>query len=624
MLSEKQLRYWRTLSLLLVAGFPHLFSLAGDFVFDDAACVRDNTIVQKGLTIEGIHWAFSAPRFGSWSPITWLSHMFVCQAFGMRPWAHHLFSLLVHLASTWMLFRLLIESTENVSLSWLTAVIWGVHPVGVESVAWIAERKGALSALFGIWALRSYVHFARQPTWGNYIGVIALLAISLASKQMWVSFPLLAFLWDVWPLQRLSTFKIDRRTLLAAWPLLREKTAVFILVGVMMFVAVEGQSQLGAIQELPISVRLGNYFLSLALYLRDLLFPFWLCAFYPHPGDTLDFVKVLPAALVVSIITAGVLYTRDRVWFTGWFWFLIALAPVGGLVQVGVHGRADRYMYTPMIGLIIPLVWRLGPFICRLAPQLARPVAVALVASLVLISACQSMFWRDTVTLFGRCVAVTGPNDFACYNLAIGLHRQAVTERKRGSAHSADALMEQAFANYQQAVDLAKMDGKMLENIGEVFFQHQNLAGAELAFQKAIRQKPTLKKAQLRLAQLCLRTGRVMEASQRLIELANQFSTDADIVFVTTWMFSTSTNDSLRDPVRALAILRKYQQLGGKPTATIWDAQAAAFAGMGDFLAAQASAEQAEMLARAEGDSHLASRIAERKAGYQNRREYRE
>jgi hypothetical protein len=408
------------LAVIVAAAFAP--AVGNGFVgYDDPGYVTRQPHVAGGLTAQGLAWSLTAVLQSNWHPLTWVSHMLDVTLFGLSPPGHHATSVLLHLTNTLLLFHLLHRETRRVGPSLFVAAVFGVHPLHVESVAWVAERKDVLSTLFWLLALAAYGTYTRRPGLGRYALVLVLFAAGLASKPMVVTLPLTLLLWDVWPLARIVRVGL-RRALL-------EKVPFAALAGLSAGMTIHAQQAGGSLvagDALPLALRLGNAAVSYVVYVRQLVWPIGLAAFYPHPVEGLAAWTVGAALLALVAVTVGAIRSRRRrPWlFVGWGWYLITLMPVIGIVQVGLQARADRYMYVPMIGLLIALAWTADEVVSRSRVATARmTTALAGLAILALGVAAwrQVHVWRDGVTLWTHALAVTDDNFIAHDNLGVEL-----------------------------------------------------------------------------------------------------------------------------------------------------------------------------------------------------------
>lgn len=367
--------------------------------YDDAQFVFDNEHVRGGLTGEGLRWAFTSAQIGYY-PLTWLSHMLDVQLFGMNAGGHLATALLLHILSTLALFFALRQLTNAPIRSAFVAALFAIHPMHVESVAWVAERKDTLSTFFGMLALLAYA-FRREKKWM----VAAALAASLLSKQMLITLPFVLLLLDWWPRRRLNAAAV------------KEKAPLFVLTVIGAIVAVIGQRNLNAVQTseaLPFGDRLANAAVAYVKYLGKMFWPTDMAVIYPFTA--VSTAAMLGALALLAAITAIAWSLRKRAPYllVGWLWYLGTLVPVIGLVQIGAQSMADRYTYFPYIGLFIAVVWALHDLMPKPAIAYAGAAAVALLAFLAFQ---QVRVWQSTTTLFAHAIAVTGPNPVAEYSL---------------------------------------------------------------------------------------------------------------------------------------------------------------------------------------------------------------
>ena len=318
--------------------------------YDDIDYISSNPNVASGLTWDGVRWALTTGYSANWHPLTWMSHMLDVQVFGMNPGAHHVVNLVLHVLSTVLLFGILQRMTGETGKSAFVAALFAVHPLHVESVAWAAERKDVLSTVFFMLTLWAYLYYVRQPSWRRYVGVAACLALGLMAKPMLVTLPILLLLLDVWPLKRPLNVKLVTEKL----PLLALSVASSVI-------TVLVQRQGGAVMRLdqvPLSLRLANAPIAYVHYIGKMFWPAGLVAMYPLPREipAFEVAGALAILLAVSVIVARA--GRRRPYFVvGWLWFIIALLPVIGIVQVGAQSSADRYTYMPLIGLFLMIAW---------------------------------------------------------------------------------------------------------------------------------------------------------------------------------------------------------------------------------------------------------------------------
>jgi protein O-mannosyl-transferase len=532
-LARSRFPVWLMAALLGLATLALYWpTLRHDFVnYDDDIYVTANLHVQQGLTWGNLKWAFINPVGPNWHPITMLSHMLDCQMYGLKPWGHHLTNMLLHAVNTMLVFLLLRDLTGAFWRSALVAALFGWHPLHVESVAWVAERKDVLSALFGLLSLWFYVRYAQaKSAIGNYLLALLFLALGLMSKAMLVTWPFVMLLLDYWPLGRFAPSKV--------WRLVREKIPFFALAGLSSVVTYAVQQQGGAIasgETLPLFARGGNALISYCRYLGKLCWPTDLAVFYPYTGHW-PLAEVLLAGGLILGITVLLFLQRRRYPFMlmGWLWFVGTLVPVIGLVQVGEQAMADRYSYLPSVGWFILVIWgayelTLGWRYQVMALSAAGGVAIVLCMAL---TRQQLGYWQDGETLFRHALAVTENNFLAHNDLGIALGKQghldeAISQFEEairlkpdfgeahynlGAALSKQGHLDEAIPQFQEAIRLKPDYAKAHNNLGNVLSMQGHFDKAIPQFQEAIRLQPDLANAYYNLGNALAAKGRFDEA----------------------------------------------------------------------------------------------------------------
>jgi tetratricopeptide (TPR) repeat protein len=452
-----------------------------DFInLDDPTYVAANVRVQQGLTWENVKWTFSTYYFSNWHPLTWLSYLVDIEIFGTNPRAMHGVNLGWHVANVLLLFGLLKRATGVIWPSAVVAALFAVHPLHVESVAWISERKDVLSTFFWIGSLWAYCEYVKARCAGWYTAAVVLCALGLMCKAMLVTLPFVLLLFDLWPLRRFELSSpgwLGRVTKLVV-----EKIPFLVLAGVTAFFTFVAQQTGEAVipfEPLPLSARIENAFISYARYLAKTFWPTELSVFYPHPGGWPVMQFVVSLVLMAGVSVAAILYIRRHPFlFTGWFWFLGTLVPVIGLVQVGGQSMADRYTYVPSIGLFVAVVW-----LVRRAAARAPVPAMATVASIVIcictaLTHQQSRLWHDSITLFTHADRVAPPNSIVLNNLGSALLEVGRT-----------AEADQAFG---RALELDPEDVWALGNAGNSLLRAGRIDEALVAYRKALNAKPDI------------------------------------------------------------------------------------------------------------------------------------
>src|SRR5438128_1454261 len=403
-----------------------------DFVnFDDDLYVYNAPAIQVGLTIKGIALAFTSPHARNWHPLATISHMLDCQLYGLNAGGHHATNIVLHTIAVLLLFRVLRQITGALLKSLIVAALFAIHPLHVESVAWVSERKDVLTAVFFLLMLEAYVCYTRAASITRYLAVAVLFAAGLMSKPMLVSAPFILLLLDYWPLRRFEQPSSTKGRAKILQPdhqrrvvrrLFLEKIPLLVLsAGSCVITFVVQKRATGAIPPLPFPWRLQNAFASYVIYVWKTLWPTRLAVFYPHPDNTLAIWEVILAiGFLLAITVAAIVFRRERPYlFTGWFWYLGMLIPVIGLVQVGEQGYADRYTYLPHIGLFLVLAWSVADISARswLRRRFAAAVAVTVIIAFASCALMQTTYWRNSETLWTHTLAVTSNNDIAHNNL---------------------------------------------------------------------------------------------------------------------------------------------------------------------------------------------------------------
>jgi protein O-mannosyl-transferase len=461
-------------ALLVVATLLLYVRVAHDefLDFDDSQYVTKNVHVRTGLTLGNVAWAFTSFYAANWHPLTWLSHMADCQLFGLNSGAHHLVNVTLHVANVLLLFWLLQRATAEVWRSFVVAALFAVHPLNVETVAWLAERKSLLSMLFSLLTIATYGWYVRRPDWKKYLAVVGAFALALMAKPMAVSLPLVLLLLDYWPLERYEDLPFRRRWL----RLLVEKVPLLLMSAASSAVTMAAQrSVIVDTASLPLSLRMGNALVSYVAYIGKTFWPAKLAIFYPHPQQSLLWSDVIAAAVILVAITMAALYFyRARYLLMGWLLFVITLVPVIGIVQVGRQAMADHYAYIPCIGLFIIVTWGLSD----LAKAIAIPRVVPAVAALCLISASAAATsrylsdWQNGVKLFTHASIVAGQPDPAI-------------EGALGDSLVIDGRYDEAYQHYAQACLLRPGDDVCRYNMAEILFHRHQFRDALEQYQIA-------------------------------------------------------------------------------------------------------------------------------------------
>ena len=423
------------LAFLLALGTFALYlsSLQNGFInYDDPAYVTRNVHVQQGITRSNVAWAFRATVEANWHPLTWISHMADFEFFDGNPGGHHLTNLLLHVANVVLLFLLLQRATGCIWRSAVVAALFAFHPLNVESVAWIAQRKSLLCTLFMFTAIWAYYEYVRRPNLLRYLSVVFLFSLAAMAKPMVVTLPCALLLLDYWPLARIPdlAWNTRRESLFVIGRLVVEKAPLFLITigsAVITVYAQHSGGAVGSLSALPLSWRVKNALYSYMLYVSKAIWPSHLAVFYPHPENSLGLWKAVLASLLLFGITMIVWRARQhRYLLTGWLWFIGTLIPVIGIIQVGRQALADRYVYVPLLGLFLIAVWLVADWSARtkaLKPA-AIVLALAILSAFTYATSRQIGYWKNSYTLFTHAVKVTPQNGIAEDHLGIALCEQ--------------------------------------------------------------------------------------------------------------------------------------------------------------------------------------------------------
>ncbi len=475
-------------ALLLLTLLAYLPVFRNGFVeWDDPAYVTENSHVRGGLTPAGIVWAFRSLENANWHPLTWLSHMTDVSLYGLAPAGHHATSLLLHLLNTWLLYSALRSLTRTTWRSLAVAALFALHPLHVESVAWISERKDVLCTAFALLSIWAYARYAHRPAVQSYLWVALTLALGLMAKAMLVSLPLVLLLLDVWPLDRMR-FSEPR----LMWARIAEKLPLLALVLAASLVALLTQGRGGALTETTLAARVAQAMIGYTSYLQHTFWPVGLTAFYPYRPDP-PLLEVGCRVLTLLLITAGAVWSARRrpYLIVGWLWYVVTLLPVIGIVRIGQQEMADRYTYIPLIGVFIMLVWGVGEWIDASGRAAMRPRIAAALTGLVLASCAaattrQVTTWHDGVSLWTRAIAIGGTNAVSVNNLGAALERAG--------------RLDEAARRYDEAIALAPGNVRAHANLGNVRFAQGRYAEAARAYEDALRLQSDMPTALANLA----------------------------------------------------------------------------------------------------------------------------
>ncbi|MDM8554376.1 tetratricopeptide repeat protein [Desulfococcaceae bacterium HSG7] len=516
--------------------------------FDDGVYIYENHHIKDGLTFSNIVWAFTSDYAANWHPLTWISHIVDMSLYGMDSGRHHLTNVILHIINTLLLLYFFNFISRKLWVSGFIAALFALHPLHVESVAWVAERKDLLSTLWGVSALISYVRYVKYKEFKWYLFALFFFIVSLMSKPMLVTLPFILLLLDYWPLKRFSFYTSNAKNELKAvsiWRLILEKLPFFVLAAGSGIVTVIVQKSGGAVAPLDtfaLDLRIGNAMVSYLQYIWKMIWPCGLAVFYPHPGK-LPLWQIIGAFLLLMVISVSVFrYGRQRPYLMiGWLWYLIMLIPVIGLVQVGSQAMADRYTYLPLTGLFIIITWGGPELLSHLKHYKAilSFFAIATICILTFMTWMQVSYWKNDSTLFQHALDVTQNNYLAHNNLGLALARkgelsEAVLQYSKslqikpsqqrvhnnwGITLAKQGKPDEALTHFNSALHIDSSFKDAHNNIGFVLANQGKLDKAIHHYNLALRKDPFFIRAHNNLATALLIQGRTEEAAYHYSEV---------------------------------------------------------------------------------------------------------
>ena len=543
--------------------------------YDDPEYVAANPAVNRGLSLTSLSWAFTHVHGGNWHPLTSLSHMLDAQLFDLNPAGHHFINVLLHSVTVLLLFFVLRGLRPGAGDLWPAAfvsAIFAIHPLRLESVAWISERKDVLSAMLFMAALVIYARYVQKPSLGIYFLLLVVFALGLMAKPMLVTLPLVLLLLDYWPLDRASPSgrgKGGKAThAITTWPrLVMEKLPLIILAAASSTVTLVAQKgALESFEQISFLSRISNAVVSCLVYLRQLVWPADLSVFYPYPYTGLPGWIVLSCALVLLAITVISIKVRKShpYLFVGWMWYLVMLLPVVGLVQVGRQSHADRFTYLPQIGLTISVAWGAAALVrtwgvSRFVVWCASGVVIA---ALALSTNAQAGYWRNSEALWNRALSVTMSNDVAHTNLS--------------EIYLKSGRPEEAIRHARAAIEIYPNNAQAANNLGVGLLRTSRAREAKQYFEKSVRLRPE-----------------GVNATQSLA-----------------WILAASPDPDQRDGNRAVELAEHANQLTNRSNVIVLHTLAASYAAAGRFDDAVRAGEEALRLATERGDTHILAELS--------------
>ncbi len=652
--------------------------------YDDNTYITENPNVTGGITQDSVIWAFTKLYMANWHPLTWLSHMLDCEIYGLNPVGHHVTSVLIHTASSLLLFWTMRKMTGAIWTSAFVAAVFALHPLHVESVAWAAERKDTLSGLFWMLTMFAYARYAERPNFTRYSLVLLVFTLGLMSKPMVITLPFVLLLLDWWPLDRLARFKNKATAATARFQkatilrLLIEKVPMLVLTalsGVITIIAQHSGGAVATLEHISLDCRIANAFISYISYIGKTLWPSGLAVPYPNPHKSIsDTVSLICISLFVLMTVISVYAGRRRKYIVvGWLWYVGTLVPVLGLIQVGEQGMADRYMYVPMLGLLIIIAWFVKDVVSK-RPHwkvIAAVLAVAALSSMAALTRTQVRYWQNDLTLFEHALKITknntiAENNYGCAFLAEKRLNEAVlhfnnslllnplytnARNNLGNAFMLQGKFKEAIECFNSVLQQAGDSAKIHYQLGVAMSEQGQFDDAVKHLAKAIKLDPMYPDAQNRIGAILTVTGKSEEAIGYLKEAvrinpdemeayanlgmayeqlgqyenaiknwtkALELSPNSiEILNNLAWILATADVPSVRDAQKAIGYAKRACELTADKDAECLDALASGFAAAGKFDEAVRIAEKALNAARISGQENLFVEIHKRMELYQ-------
>jgi tetratricopeptide (TPR) repeat protein len=587
--------------------------------YDDREYVTRNYHVQAGLTLENIRWSFTATQANNWHPVTWLSHMLDCWMYGMNPGHHHMINVLLHILNTLLLFFIFKRISGSRWKSAFVAALFALHPLHVESVAWVAERKDVLSTFFWMLALWSYTGFVENPRPDKYLLLILFYILGLMAKPMIVTFPCVLLLLDYWPLKRfqLRPSKNEDQAIQRSFyfGLIWEKIPLFLLSVASSIVTFLVQKNSGAVDSLaaiPFHVRIANAMVSYVNYIGKMLWPHNLAVLYPYP-KSIAMWKMAGAGvllIMISVFVFRVLKSKPYL-AVGWLWYLGTLVPVIGIVQVGSQALADRYTYVPLIGIFIMVTWGISDLVSKWQYRNFGlfTVAASILSIFIITSRMQVAYWSNSVTLFEHAVNVTGGSSTAQLNL--------------GEALAEQGNIGNSAKHYLEAIKIRPGYAKAYNNLGVILAGQGKTEDAIRFLSKALQIIPGYAGAHFNLGKIYANLNNPEKAIFHYKKAVQLDPNMTQALYHLSWILSTVEDDKYRNGKEAVNLAEKLCKITQFRQPLALDALAAAYAETGQFNEATFTAKKAHKMALIQGPEPLAQGLEQRLKLYQNKMPYR-
>jgi Flp pilus assembly protein TadD len=574
---------------------------------DDPPYIYKNPQVARGFTGEGIIWAFTRSHSWNWHPLTWLSHMLDCQFYGLNPGGHHLTNVLLHAANAILLFLVIRQMTGSLWRSAFVAALFAIHPLRVESVAWVSERKDLLSGMFFLLSIWAYARYVRNPRpRGAYGLLLVFFILGLMCKPMLVTLPAVLLLLDYWPLERMSSANL-RKLVLEKLPL------VGLAVASCVATIAAQQNALQPLASVSLPFRAGNAAIACATYLRQLWWPSDLAVFYPLAVRDITISRVfLSLALLIAISAVVFVLRRRRYFVTGWLWYLIMLGPVIGIVQVGSQAHADRYTYLPQIGLALIVTWGAVDLCARWRHHRAFLAALSLIvlAALSFAARLQASAWKDSETLWTQALSRTSDNLMAELNLGEGVYQSGKTS--------------EAITHFERALLIDSNQAPVHSSLGVALLETGRVQESLSHLETAVTLDPNNADAHYNLGNTLLQMGRASEAVAQYKRTLELNPDDTEAMNNMAWILATCPETLFRNGTKAIALAERADALTSKASPVISATLAAAYAESGRFVDAVKTAQRALQLALNEGNNARAESIQSQIATYESGAAFRD
>ena len=604
--------------------------------YDDDLYISKNYHVKVGLNMSGLIWSFTTAKMNYWLPLTWLSHILDFQLYGMNAGGHHMTSLLFHIINTLLLFFLFKRMTGDIWKSAFASALFALHPLHVESVAWVAERKDVLSTFFWLLTMMAYCRFVEKPVLTRYFILLLFFVLGLMSKPMLVTLPFVLLLMDFWPFGRLQLGQVIQTDVVQTQKtsilyLIGEKVPLFLLTAVASVAAYITQKKGGALARMDFAlfkIQIANALVSYVSYIKKMIWPSQLAVFYPQPG-TLQISKSVGAGLLLIALTVFVVnfWRRFPYLFVGWFWYIGTLVPVIGLVKVGGFAMADRYTYIPLIGLFIIIAWFIPDLVALRSHRkvLLATFAMLYLSVLMALTWKQVRYWENSTALFNHTLNVTTDNSLAHMKLgeALAEHNKNAEAIRHylealrinpdfvqvhfnlGDVHASLGNFEDAVYYYNEALQKKPDFAKAHNNLGNAMARQGNSEAAVYHYNEALKINPNYAGAYYNLGKIAANQGKIEEAilHYRKVLLLNPIMKEA--LYNLSWTLATHENDKIRNGEEAVKLAEKLCKITQYNQPLALDALAAAYAETGQFDAAVLTAQNALKLALVFGPEEL-------------------